>query len=236
MIATKHLVVYHFFERIKKNIWPNPIGFGFVEPALKLSPVNQSKYSTLFKINYVNLLNAFVVCVSTCISRLHKYHQLAISLPNKTIVFLFRLLSHEANQHPIELSQCRHCEQGGFTSKLDLIMCESKHPKIFVCSICGHRDRSVMAIRSHYRDAHPDKPLYCHLCQNYFENIIHVHHHLLSHHENLVGKIEDGQQEFVCLLNGKKFTTGEKFIRVLLIDFWAVDSGGILKDNLMIAL
>ena len=139
-----------------------------------------------------------------------EYHQI-IPLSNENIVFLFRLLSHEANQHPIELSQCRHCQQGGFTSKLDLIMHEShNHTKKFACSVCQFRDKSVLACRSHYREAHPDKPLYCHQCQNYFENIIHVHHHLLSHHDNLVGKIQDGQQEFICLLCQKESTTGER--------------------------
>ena len=88
----------------------------------------------------------------------------------------FRLLSHESNQHSIEHSPCKHCPRKGFTSKKDLIMHETHehNTKIYSCSVCGVRVESVWAARSHFRESHSEKPLYCHLCHNSFSSMIQV--------------------------------------------------------------
>ena len=88
----------------------------------------------------------------------------------------FRLLSHESNQHSIEHAPCKHCTSKGFSTKRDLIMHETHehNTKIFSCSVCGVRVESIRTARSHFREIHSEKPLYCHLCRNTFASMIQV--------------------------------------------------------------
>ena len=85
------------------------------------------------------------------------------------------------------------------------------HPKVYACNVCQIREKSILAARSHYRENHSERPLICHQCGNSFSSMIQVHHHLVTHHVELVGKIEEGQQEFSCVLCQKVTNTGKKF-------------------------
>ena len=136
--------------------------------------------------------------------------------------------------------------------------------KIFSCSVCGVRLESIRTARSHFRESHSEKPLYCHLCHNTFASMIQViifnftkknlpqkkqqlffretflpkkkieyistqlgafskrdffltefvyfcqqvHHHLSTHHPDLVGTIVDNQPEFKCIFCGKTMNSG----------------------------
>ena len=103
--------------------------------------------------------------------------------------------------------------------------------KIYSCSVCGVRVESIWAARSHFRESHSEKPLYCHLCQNSFSSMIQVHHHLSTHHPDLVGTIVDNQAgEFKCIFCGKTMNSGMycsclSFENTFFVDFLNVRLG-----------
>ena len=93
------------------------------------------------------------------------------------------------------------------------------HKKIFGCCLCQSRELSILAAREHFRTAHTDRNFKCHKCQESFQNMIEVHSHISSIHEDFVGMIKDAQEEYSCTMCSSAFKTGKFAIIFIIINF-----------------